>query len=148
LLGKFTFATIARFLAIRAFVFVVNGRRWRRTTATTYPFATTAGVGLLSAATVKGFYRRRDRSCSIREHLSHWRNLLSMNLSLLYDNKLPICYYDRAVPRAGISSSFDIYDGLTDISAQYNSRSFNTGCDLKIKFQKISPVICKQIFSG
>ena len=36
--------------------------------ASTYPLATTAGVGLPSAATVKGFYRRRDRSAATDKH--------------------------------------------------------------------------------
>lgn len=36
--------------------------------ASAYPLATTAGVRLPSAATVNGFYRRRDRSAAADKH--------------------------------------------------------------------------------
>lgn len=43
----------------------VYPRGERTATTATYPFAATADVGLPPAATIKGSYRRQDRTCSI-----------------------------------------------------------------------------------
>lgn len=83
---------------VSSFSLVLRTRSDEQTAATAiYPFAATADVALPPAATIKGSYRRQDRSCSICGTSSTPIDRIIVNEQLAMINRR--FYYDRAIRR-------------------------------------------------